>query len=112
MPSIIAVPALAFLLAGAGLAVWTQAAWPHPVGLAIASGAPLLYVLNHGRRHDRLPRHPVAVSCLSGLGCVIVMVGQQRFGPNPGWTLPAALAALVIWMLWQRRQRGVDTPAG
>jgi hypothetical protein len=105
MPATLAVPALALLLAGGGLAAWGQAAWPHPAGLAVAAGAPLLFILQHGARRQTLHHHPVTVSCLSGLGCVIVMIGQQRFGPEPGWTLPAALGALAIWVLWQRRQR-------
>jgi hypothetical protein len=35
------------------------------------------------------------------------MVAETRFGPNHGWALFVALAALVVWMLWQRGQRGL-----
>lgn len=105
MPTKLAGPALVLLLAGAGLAAWGPAAWPHPAGLAIAAGAPLGFILRHGFRPIALHHHPVTISCLSGLGCVVVMTGTQRFGPEPAWTLPAALSALVIWTLWQRRQR-------
>lgn len=105
MPAAIAVPALALVLAGAGLAVFQQADWLFPVGLAAAAGAPLSYMFRHRSFERPLRHHPITVSGISGLGCVMVMIGSQRFGDDPAWALPSALAALVIWMLWQRGQR-------
>ncbi len=73
----------------------------------LAAGAPLGFVLWHRFSTTPLTAHPLSVSVASGLGCVAVMVAETRFGPNHGWALFVALAALVVWMLWQRGQRGL-----
>lgn len=97
--------ALAALLAGATAALWQGAAWPFVIGPGLAAGAPLFFVALHLRTERSLGHHPITVSVLSGLGCVIAMIGIQRFGDEYAWTLYTALASLIVWMLWQRDQR-------
>ena len=102
----VAIPALAALLAGALLLAWQQAHWAFVAGTALSAGAPLGFVLSHHFSATPLTAHPLSVSIASGLGCVAVMVAETRFGPDHRWALLVALAALVVWMLWQREQRG------
>jgi peptidoglycan/LPS O-acetylase OafA/YrhL len=103
----ISILALAASLAGALLLAWQQAHWSFVAGTALSAGAPLAFVLRHRFSSVPLTAHPLSVSVASGLGCVAVMVAETRFGPNHGWALFVALAALVVWMLWQRGQRGL-----
>jgi hypothetical protein len=107
----IAIPALAALLAGALLLAWQQAHWAFVAGTILAAGAPLGFVLWHRFSTTPLTAHPLSVSIASGFGCVAVMVAETRFGPDHSWALFVALAALAVWMLWQREQRGL-WPAG
>lgn len=105
MPTPVALAGLAMLMAGPAVAWWQGAAWPFIMGPALATGAPLLFIAENLRSSGRLAHHPIVISVFSGLGCVIVMVGGQRFGAEPEWTLYTAAASLVVWMLWQRSER-------
>jgi len=105
MPTPLAVLALAAALAGALIAALQGAPWLCWAGLVLAAGPPLAFILRHARSDRAIEEHPVAVSIASGLGCVMGMVAVQRFGPDYDWTLLACLAALVVWMLWQRSRR-------
>lgn len=101
----LAVAALVVLL-GATLLPWLDGApWPFLIGPALAAAAPLAAVVHYWLTRRRPRHHPVAVSVLSGFGCVITMVGIQRFGPAHEWLLPTAGAALAVWLLWQRQAR-------
>lgn len=94
------------LLLGTTLVPWLDGApWPFVLGPALAAGAPLAGILHHTLTGTRPRHHPVAVSVVSGSGCVITMVGIQRFGPAYEWLLPCAGAALAAWLLWQRQAR-------
>lgn len=101
----LAIPVLGAVLAGATVAGLQGAAWPSWAGAALAAGAPLAFILIRAGAETALTEHPLIISIGSGLGCVSVMIGQQRFGPDQGWILPGAVAALIVWMLWQRGQR-------
>lgn len=105
IPTPLTLVALAALTAGAIAALWQGAAWPFVIGPGLAAGAPLVFVAVRLRTQRALDHHPITVSVLSGLGCVIAMVGSLRFGDQHAWTLYTALASLIIWMLWQRDQR-------
>lgn len=93
------------LMAGPLIAWWQDAAWPFVLGTALATAPPLLFLAAHRRSGARLDHHPIVISILSGLGCVIVMLGEQRFGPDLEWPIFTATASLVVWMLWQRGER-------
>lgn len=101
---------LAALLAGPAVAWWQGAPWPYVLGPVLAAGAPLIFVALRLRSPARLDHHPLVVSILSGLGCVIAMTGVQRFGTAHAWTLYAAAASLAVWMLWQRQARRRHSP--
>lgn len=105
IPTLPAIAALTAVLVGAGIALAQGAPWQFPAGTALAALAPLAFIVVHRRSTRPLSSHPVAVSTLSGLGCVTVMIAAQRFGPGHGWMLWLALSALIVWMLWQRGQR-------
>lgn len=105
IPTPIAIAALTVLLAGAFLPAWQSGHWTATVGAAVAAGTPLAFLLVFRRRPARLDRHPLVVPIVSGLGCVLVMVAETRFGSAQGRPLIVALLALGIWMLWQRGQR-------
>ena len=77
---------LSGLLAAAALPLLGAAPWLFPAGMALAE-------------------HPLSVSILSGLGCVLTMIGLQRYGSEYQWTAFCSLAALVTWMLWQHATR-------
>lgn len=106
----LAIPALAGLLAGAFFLIWQGAPWAFVAGTALATGAPLVFILGRRRSRERLNEHPLIVSIVSGLGCVTVMVASQRFGSDHDWSLFVAVTALVIWLLWQRGQRRTSLP--
>jgi hypothetical protein len=92
------------LLALLGLAAWlaTQGLPPMlPAGLGLSAGAPLAFLL-WTRKHRGPRNHPVLVSVFSGFGCVMSMVGVQRFGEQHQWIAALALLALVAWMIYQR----------
>ncbi len=105
IPTPIAVAALAALLAGAFLPAWQGGHWTATVGAVVAAGAPLAFLLVSALRPVELDRHPLSVSILSGLGCVLVMIAETRFGPAWGQPLLVAVLALTTWLLWQRGQR-------
>lgn len=105
IPTALALPVLAGLLAGAALLAWQGAPWSLAAGTALAAGAPLTFMLWNLRSPGRLENHPLGISILSGLGCVAAMIATQRFGDRHEWALYAALAGLIVWMLWQRAQR-------
>lgn len=91
-------------LAGLGLAGWLfmQAQpWLFWLGLALASGAPLGFLLL-AKHPQPIHGHPVMVSVLLGLGCVLTLVGVQRFGDSLRWVTAATLVPLIGWMLYQR----------
>jgi len=96
---------LVFLLAALGLAGYLLTG-SRPsmfgLGLGMAAAAPLLYLVHQWLQPEKVLHHPVLVSVSSGLGCVIVMVGIQRFGEHHQWILVPSLAVLVIWMVYQR----------
>ncbi len=97
---------LAALLASSVWVGLSPAPWLFPLGLALAALAPLLFIsIYRARAQTALDAHPILISVASALGCVLTMVGVQRFGEDHQWTVWAALAALVIWMIWQRHQR-------
>lgn len=104
------VAVLALLVAAAALAGWQSAPWLFTVGLVLAAGAPLFFIVHHavvgGTRPLRY--HPLGISIASGLGCVMTLAGEYRFG-DFGWVVGCALLALVAWMLWQRRMRSSRT---
>jgi hypothetical protein len=110
IPTGLAAAALAALLAGACVLLWQGAPWLFVAGAALASGAPLVFVLDQLRAARSLEGHPLVVSILSGLGCVLVMIASQRFGAGHDWALYLAVAALSIWMIWQRGQRRKQEP--
>src|SRR5699024_7724339 len=95
----------AALLAGAFVPAWSDGSWTATAGAALAAAAPLVFLLAFRRRRGSLNGHPLIVSVLSGLGCVVVMVAETRAGPAPGGPLFLSLFALAVWMLWQRGQR-------
>lgn len=104
--TIAALIALTALLASAVWSALGPAPWLFPAGLALAALAPLVYIAAHlVAARTELGAHPVLVSITSAVGCVGTMFGVQRFGENEQWTVWAALAALVIWTVWQRRER-------
>ncbi len=72
------------------------------LGLGLTAAAPLAYLLYHLLRPETVTHHPVLISVVSGLGCVMVMVGIQRFGDQHQWILWLGLAALAAWMAYQR----------
>ncbi len=96
---------LVFLLACLVLAGWLLAG-PRPpmlgLGLALAAASPLLFLLVQRARPSQVRHHPILVSGGSGLGCVMVMVGIQRFGEQHQWILLPCLGALIAWMAYQR----------
>lgn len=97
-------------LAVLGLAGWLflqGQAWHFWLGLALAAGAPLVFVVL-GQHRRPATGHPVFVSVALGLGSVFTLVGVQRFGDQFRWITVVALLLLVAWMLYQRyslRQR-------
>lgn len=105
MPKSITIAALSALLAGAFFSAWQGAHWAATVGAAIAAGAPLVFLLFLRGGPLRLDGHPLAVSIISGFGCVLVMTAETRFGPTGGKPLLVSLLALAVWMLWQRGHR-------
>lgn len=105
IPTPIAIAALAVLLAGAFLPAWQGGYWTATIGAAVAAGAPLAFLLISGPRPVELDRHPLSISIVSGLGCVLVMAAETRFGPAHGQPLLVAVLALATWLLWQRGQR-------
>lgn len=70
-------------------------------GLGLCAGAPLLFLLRAGPSTPRA--HPVLVSSLCGLGCVMIMVGIQRHGDQHQPILVIALLVLIAWMGYQRK---------
>lgn len=73
-------------------------------GLLIAGLAPLAFIVTAACHRIGLPRrHPLLISCASGLGCVLVLVGSYRFGDVRQWAPGLAVLALATWMAWQRR---------
>lgn len=72
------------------------------LGLALTAAAPLAFMIRSWNQIGRGDDHPVAISALSGLGCVMIMVAVQRFGEEHQWVLISGLAALGAWMAWQR----------
>lgn len=100
----IAVAAVLMALTITGLAAL---AGPAPLltglGLTIAAAAPASFILWTAlTRHTGPRHHPVLVSIIAGFGCVITLVGVYRFGDRHQWLLVLSLAALCLWMLWQR----------
>lgn len=97
---------LSGLLAAAALPLLGAAPWLFPAGMALAAAAPLFFVTRHVLTSEPgLGEHPLSVSILSGLGCVLTMIGLQRYGSEYQWTAFCSLAALVTWMLWQHATR-------
>jgi len=88
-----------------------------PAGMLLAALAPLgFFAWLMLARPARTDAHPVLVSVLSGLGAVIAMSAEYRFGP-PGmpWLLGAALSlagwlAYVTWYSRQPRAPGAPVP--
>ncbi len=99
---------IAFGLALAGVLVHAGARLASPAtpaligaGLMLCAGAPLLFLLRKKKPAAR--QHPVLISALCGLGCVMIMIGVQRFGDQHQPMLVLALLVLVGWMAYQRR---------
>lgn len=95
----------AILLANLLLAGWIVAG-PDPslagLRLGLTAAAPLTYMIRHWKAIGGGREHPVAISALSGLGCVMIMVAVQRFGDQHQWLLLPALFSLGAWVAWQR----------
>jgi hypothetical protein len=70
-------------------------------GLFLSAAAPLGFILRAPKTEAR--QHPVSVSALCGFGCVMVMVGIQRYGDQHQPMLVLALLALVAWMVYQKK---------
>lgn len=70
-------------------------------GLMVCAGTPLVFLLR--LKKPATKEHPVIVSSLCGLGCVMIMVGVQRYGDEHQPLLAVALLVLIGWMLYQRR---------
>lgn len=70
-------------------------------GLLLVATAPLGFVLRPPATDSR--QHPVVISALCGLGCVMVMVGIQRYGDHHQPVLVAALLVLLGWVIYQKR---------
>lgn len=97
---------LAALAASGFVMLMDPAPFAAGAGLTLAAGAPLVYIAGQVIRRDGDRRHhPVLVSIVSGLGCIMVMAHEVRYGSTYQWVLPAALSALCIWMAWQRHFR-------
>lgn len=96
----------AILLTGLLVAGWLIVT-PGPVlpglGLGLAAAAPLSFMIRHWHVQGTGKEHPVTISALAGLGCVMIMATVQRFGNQYQWVLLIALAGLAAWMVWQRR---------
>ena len=93
----------ALLLAVAG----ALALGPTPALLWLGLGlsalpAPGFLLLQRCNQTPQVRQHPVLVSVLIGFGCVITLIGVQRFGEAHRWIAFLALLALVAWMLFQR----------
>lgn len=92
------------LLALLGLAAWLLGqGLPMllPAGLGLSAAAPLAFLL-WTRNHPGPRNHPVMVSVFAGFGCVMSMVGVQRFGEQHQWIAGLSLLALATWMVYQR----------
>lgn len=73
------------------------------LGLGLSAlPAPGFLMLQRHTPPARKQEHPVLVSVLIGFGCVITMIGIQRFGEDHRWIAILSLLALVAWMLYQR----------
>jgi hypothetical protein len=70
------------------------------IGLLLCALAPMTFVLFPPRTDQK--QHPVIISALIGLGCVMIMIGIQRFGASHQPMLGLAVAVLVIWMIFQK----------
>ncbi|MFW5815566.1 MAG: hypothetical protein ACOCVP_01800 [Wenzhouxiangella sp.] len=70
-------------------------------GLGLCALAPLMFLLRAGQTSPR--QHPVLVSSLCGLGCVMIMIGIQRHGDQHQPILVIALLVLIAWMGYQRK---------
>ncbi len=71
------------------------------LGSLLASGAPLLFFIQHGGlRMHRAQAHPVWVSVVSGLGAVLVMVAIYRFGDQHTVWMVSPLISLAGWMAY------------
>lgn len=90
----------AFLGAGTGMPVLVVA------GLFLAGGAPAVFLVWRARtRPATTGPQSLAVSCVTGLGLVLIMAHNYRFGDTHQWALGMALLCLVGWLLWMRRGR-------
>jgi peroxiredoxin len=94
------------VIAGYGL-LQDRIAWG-PAGMLLAAAAPLVFfawlLLARPARTDA---HPILVSVLSGLGAVIAMSAEYRFGPTAmPWLVGAtlALAGWLAYVTWYSRQ--------
>lgn len=47
----------------------------------------------------------LATSCFTGLGLVLIMAHNYRYGDDFQWALGLALLSLVGWLLWMRGRR-------
>lgn len=78
-------------------------------GLGLCAAAPLIFLLRPTKPTPR--QHPVLISSLCGLGCVMIMVGVQRYGEEHQPLLIIALMVLIGWLVYQRKiWRSGDPP--
>ncbi len=77
------------------------------LGMILAAAPPLAYLVANGTgpRHPEAPRHPVGISVLSGLGCVLAMVAVYRFGDDFRYGVMACLVAISLWLVYVRFYR-------
>ena len=93
------------LLAVSAFAVWLLIEGQTPLlisgGLLLCALAPMAFLLYPPKAQSR--QHPVLISALIGLGCVMMMAGIQRFGDDHKPLLGLAVAVLLAWMFFQKK---------
>lgn len=71
-------------------------------GVIVTAIAPLVFFLRLRIAASPPRTHPVLTSAAIGLGCVMIMIGIQRFGEQHAWLLQLGLASLIGWVIYQR----------
>ncbi len=95
------------LAATLAAAVWCAASGG-PVlvtaGLFLAGASPAAFLAWRAiARPAETGPQSLATSSFTGLGLVLIMAHNYRFGDDFQWALGLALLSLVGWLLWMRR---------
>jgi hypothetical protein len=69
-------------------------------GLMLCAVAPMGFLLYPHKAKAK--QHPVLISALIALGCVMMMAGIQRFGDHHEPLLWLTVAVLLAWMVFQK----------